>query len=656
MLNGIDDLWLAALSPSIVVVGLFLIATAIAPRPTSTTRVAMLLVSGAFMAKYAWWRTTQTLPAASVSAEYAIAILFLGVECAGTLAAALSAFFLTRSRDRSVDADNNAEWLKSEAKYPPVDVLICSYNEEQAILERTIVGALAMAYPNFRVFMLDDGRRGWLKELCEKLDCGYIARPTNEHAKAGNINHALKKLAALHDPPQFISILDADFVPSPQFLARAMTLFREETVGIVQTPQHFINSDPIQVNLDAAKYWPDEQRFFFDIVMASKDAWSAAFCCGTSSIIRFKPLLAIGGFPTDSVTEDYLLTLRLKESGYTTAYLNEPLTCGLAPEGLKEYITQRSRWCLGFMQIARGRSGPFSTTSPLAFIDRLSLFETFLNWTMVYATRAVGLVIPIISLLFDIHPFNASLHDVATNFLPYFLWHGLAMHWLSGGRLMPILSDVSQLIIIPQVLKAVVVGLGKPQGHKFQVTAKGGDRRRRFVEWSLMRPFARLIGLSILAIVYAFYINERAELTAYAAPALAWIWYNLLILAVLCFVCVEQPRRRGAERFLSGEIASVTSMNVGKTVQLADFSISGARIFGEPPDALGRNISLDFADCSVEAKIVRVTGDSFAVEFDPSFVTRIAMIRHFYAGNYVKPLSQIDVLRVGTAVMRRVLN
>lgn len=652
----IDERWIDALTPSVIVVALSAIATAIAPRPTPASRAVILLISAGFMANYAWWRLTQTLPAARFSAEYAVGIIFLAFETAGTLAAALSLLFLTRSRDRSCDSDNNAQWLKDEAQDPQVDVLICSYNEEQAIVERTIVGAMAMDYANFRVFMLDDGRREWLKQLCARLECGYIARPTNEHAKAGNINYALKQLAALPDPPRFISILDADFVPAPRFLRRAVALFRDEGLGIVQTPQHFINADPIQANLNAARYWPDEQRFFFDIVMPAKDAWSAAFCCGTSSVIRFKPLQAIGGFPTDSVTEDYLLTLRMKESGYATAYLNEPLTCGLAPEGLKEYVTQRSRWCLGFMQIARGRSGPFSLTSPLAFIDRLSLFETFLNWTVVYATRGVGLVIPIISLLFDMHPFNAPLQEVATHFLPYFLWHGLAMHWLSNGRLMPILSDVSQLIMIPQVLKAVIVGLGRPQGHKFQVTAKGGDRRRRFVEWSLMRPFATLIALSVLAIVYAFHINERAELTAYAGPAVAWIWYNMLILTVLCFVCVEQPRRRGAERFHSGEIASIRATSVGRPVQVADFSITGARILGKPPDAPGGKILLEFSDCSVEAKIVRVTSDSFAIEFDKSLRTRIAMIRHFYAGDYVRPLNRIEVLKVGAAVMRRMLN
>ena len=80
MFNGIDDLWMTALAPSFVVIGLSLIATSIAPRPTPRSRALMLFVSAAFMAKYAWWRTTQTLPAASFSAEYAIAIIFLGVE------------------------------------------------------------------------------------------------------------------------------------------------------------------------------------------------------------------------------------------------------------------------------------------------------------------------------------------------------------------------------------------------------------------------------------------------------------------------------------------------------------------------------------------------------------------------------------------------
>ena len=369
-----------------------------------------------------------------------------------------------------------------------------------------------------------------------------------------------------------------------------------------------------------------------------------------------EPLTEIGGFPTDSVTEDYLLTLRLKEKGFSTAYLNEALTYGLAPEGLKEYITQRSRWCLGFMQIARGRSGPLSTRSKLAWLDRLSLIEVFLNWTAVYISRAVGLTIPIASLAFDIHPFQASLRDVAIRFLPYWLWNGLAMHWLSNGRIVPILSDVSQIIVMPQILRAAVAGLLRPQGHKFQVTAKGGDRTRWFVEWGVMRPFASLIGLSIAAIVSAFYVNGRADTIRYSASALAWTWYNLIVLTVLCFVCIERPRMRTAERFASRDLAKVSLPDGDMVVQLADLSITGARIFGKAPRSLGEKIELEFCNVRVAATIVRVEADAFAIAFARTFETRVAMIRLFYSGDYLKPLGHIRILRVGMSVLRRVLD
>ncbi len=277
------------------------------------------------------------------------------------------------------------------------------------------------------------------------------------------------------------------------------------------------------------------------------------------------------------MTEDYLLSLRLKEKGFLTAYLNEPLTYGLAPEGLKEYITQRSRWCLGFMQIARGRSGPLSFGSPLAFVDRLSLTEVFLNWTAVPLSRATALIIPPVSLAFGLHPFHASLCDLATRFLPYWLWCGLVMHWLSGGRVTPILFDVSQIIVMPQILKAALFGLARPQGQKFQVTAKGGDRNHGFVEWGVMRPSVGLIVLSLAAVLWAFYVNGSAAEIHFSSPALAWTWYNLIVLVVICFVCVERPRKRAAEQFSSRELVSVKTADRAQLMQLADFSLPTSR-------------------------------------------------------------------------------
>ena len=340
---------------------------------------------------------------------------------------------LTRLSNRTPEVERNLAWLDAREPLPLVDVFICTYNEDEAILERTIVGAASMDYGRFRVWVLDDGRRPWLEALSRRLGVSYLTRPDNAHAKAGNINNGLKHVAALAEPPDFISILDADFVPTSQFLRRALSLFREGDVGIVQTPQHFINPDPLQSNLSIAGVWPDEQRYFFDVVMASKDAWGAAFCCGTSSVIRFAELQRLGGFPTDSVTEDYLVTLRMKQGGYRTVYLNERLSLGLAPEGLKEYITQRSRWALGFMQIFRGPLGPLRRGNGLSVIDRVSLIEAFLYWFGSYAFRMLGIIVPILYLLLNVNAVQADVVTTLSYYVPHFV-ASIHRHGLDGAE------------------------------------------------------------------------------------------------------------------------------------------------------------------------------------------------------------------------------
>jgi cellulose synthase (UDP-forming) len=230
------------------------------------------------------------------------------------------------------------------------------------------------------------------------------------------------------------------------------------------------------------------------------------------------------------------------------------------------------------------------------------------------------------------------------------------MSWLSGGKVMPILFDVSQIIVMPQILKAAVFGLARPEGQKFQVTAKGGDRNQGFVEWTVMRPFVILIVLSLAAVLWAFYVNGGSNEIHYSSPALAWTWYNLIVLVVLCFVCVERPRHRAAERFASRELVSVKTADRTQLMQLADVSITGARIFGIPPGARGESVEIELPNFSVSAKIVRQEGSTFAVAFTHSLKSRVAAIQHFYSAGYLRPLGSIRILRVAESVVRRVFD
>jgi cellulose synthase (UDP-forming) len=611
-------------------------------------------VSMVLSARYLFWRVTETLPSQALDVSYPLGVVFLCIEATAVLAGMISVFLLVRTTNRTPEVDARLAARPPQKAWPRVDVLICTYNEEEAILERTIVGALGQDYPGLRVWVLDDGRRSWLEELCRRLECGYITRSDNAHAKAGNINNALRHLAGLPDKPDFVSILDADFVPTPRFLKRALSLM-DDDVAVVQTPQHFVNPDPIQLNLSAAAVWPDEQRYFFDVVMPSLDGWNQAFCCGTSSVIRYEALMGIGGFPTDSVTEDYLVTLRMKEAGLRTVYLNEPLTFGLAPEGLKEYITQRGRWCLGFMQIFRGRSGPFSRQTTLGLADRAMLVLTFVNWAAVYAVKPFAFIVPSSFLLFGVVAVHADVWEMSSHFLPYFVWNAATLTWLAKGRWMVVMSEVCQLIAAPTVLKAVVVGTLKPKGHKFKVTAKGGDRSRGFVQWSMLSTYLALLAFTFVAIAWGFLVEFQYQQPKYAAMALFWSWYNAMLLVVTCIVCIEKPRRRLAERFRTSDRVVCMAPDGDRTFTLKDISIGGASVSGLAPGPVGSTCQWRFGSNEIEATVVRILPDGFSLRFDDSLATRAKMIRHFYAGAYIKPLEQVRPALLARALAARLL-
>jgi cellulose synthase/poly-beta-1,6-N-acetylglucosamine synthase-like glycosyltransferase len=184
---------------------------------------------------------------------------------------------------------------RSSTTLPTVDAWVATYDEEQSMLEPTMIGHKQLDWlkEKLHIFVLDDGRRAWLRDLCEEHGVTYVTRPDNRDRKAGNHNHAL----TVSTTP-FIVSMDAAFIPFPNFIYRTIGFFRDPTVAIVQTPQGFYNADPMRKNLDLAKYLPDEQDFFYRVSQPGRDAWDAAFYCGSVAMIRRQAFLDIGGFVT----------------------------------------------------------------------------------------------------------------------------------------------------------------------------------------------------------------------------------------------------------------------------------------------------------------------------------------------------------------------
>jgi len=605
------------------------------------------------MGRYLFWRATETLPELALDPMVLGAWGFFVVEIVGSFAGVLLLHVLSRTLDRSAEA--TAHPVESHPGGPPlIDLLIPTYNEQEEILYRTIVGAMSQDYPRFRVWVLDDGKRPWLRVMCEELGANYRIRPDNSHGKAGNMNATFWHLMALEEKPDAIGVLDADFVATPLFLRRAAALFHDPKVALVQTPQHFFNPDPIQLNLGDAARVPDEQRFFFDVVLASKDAHGTAFSCGTSSIVRADCLARIGGFPTESVTEDILLSIKLTGLGLKTAYLNEPLTAGLAPEGLQEYLTQRGRWCLGTMQIVRTPWGPFSRGANTPLLMRLHTMDTVLFWTMTPILRILCLLMPVLYWWTGLVVVQTDLHGLISHLGPYWVCCVIFLGWVSHGTNVPILADGMSLLVARESLRASAVGLFGDKNQKFKVTAKGATRDRTVVQWSLAGWFLAIAVLTLAGMLLRVALGP-IEGTPPAAEAMNLFWslYNIIMLGVAGLMCVEAPRYRREERFIADEQADIRF--AGRLVQawLEDVSLLGCRVRLErmPHMAEGDRLMVDIAQVGAVPARVRALGDGHCqLVFETDAAQRAALVRKLFSGRYrhsvtvLRPMAFVGIL------------
>src|SRR6185295_15091599 len=123
---------------------------------------------------------------------------------------------------------------------PSVDVFIPVFQEPLEILEQTLIAARAMRYPRFAVYVLDDGHRDEVRELARRHGVHYLRGP-REHAKAGNLNHALAQTMG-----DLVAIFDTDHIPTQEFLSETVPWFGDDEIGVVQTPHVFRNADIFQ--------------------------------------------------------------------------------------------------------------------------------------------------------------------------------------------------------------------------------------------------------------------------------------------------------------------------------------------------------------------------------------------------------------------------
>ena len=642
-----------ALATTALTTGLLLSLFLLLGRQSALARAAAAILCIALTLRYMAWRVLFTTPTHQNLLQHAYSKVFLTIELATLTSSILVYFFMSRTISRSAAATASAN---SPLHQAPTDIFIASYNESRDILERTIVGALDLAHPDLRVWLLDDGARPWAAELAAALGAHYVSRVKGKHAKAGNINNAMQTALSTGRKPEFLLLLDADFVPHRTLLARVLGLFDDPTIGIVQTPQHFFNPDPVQSNLLCTAVWPDEQRFFFNCLLPSKDAWGAAFCCGTSAVFRVDAFVKAGGMATETVTEDMLTTFKFEEFGYKTIFLNERLSLGLAPESLVDFIGQRGRWCLGAIQQIFTRWSFFGP-SKMSLINRIAFFDTVLYWVSGAAFKLLLLSAPMLYWFTGTAALHATAADLLLYAAPMVLANLIFMYYLAGNRVLPIMTDVTQLLTAFVICRTVVTGLIRPFGRPFKVTAKGLSTTGVTIQWGIMWKFAALSLLTLLGVVLHIANFSPAHGSQGYAANIFWSLINAMILALAAAACVELPHRRRDERFQVTEQATIRldhSTEIPCT--LRDISLGGAALTRLPADPqhwrdlagpaqlilhdqTGKEHALPFT-------VVARRDRTLTLQFHPDPWIRHILIRRLFTGAYHQDVEQIATHKV----------
>lgn len=565
-----------------------------------------------------------------------------------------------------------------------VDVFIATYNEPLDLVLDTARAAQRITYPH-RTWILDDGNRAELRARAEAEGIGWITRSADwagmpRHAKAGNLNNALEATEG-----EFLLILDADMVPSPEILDRTLGYFRDERMGLVQTPQHFVNvpaDDPLG----------SQAPLFYGPIQEGKDGWNAAFFCGSNAVIRREALMQIGiaryagevevgvrralrtadavirrarkdlspeetgvrqaleeiaydidrarreldrgealfdvtyrfqqrvaatrrtlvgadlralhddlaiiagldqlaespdislatideaalaqladrewsplgavetvealvraidvdrsgeaqpvmPMATISVTEDMATCMRMHGLGWRSAYHDEILAEGLAPEDLQTMLTQRLRWAQGTAQVFF-RENPL-VQKGLSLAQRLMYFATMWSYLSGFAA-VVYIAAPIAYLTLGVLPVQALSTEFFIRLVPFLVVNQLLFFVVADGR--PTWRGQQySLALFPVWIRSYTSAFGNVflgRSLDFAVTPK--ERREHTGHrWDLVRPQLVAIGLLLVALVVG---GVRLAL-GHASPwgtifNMIWVAFDLLVFSVI----IKAVRYRG---------------------------------------------------------------------------------------------------------------
>jgi cellulose synthase/poly-beta-1,6-N-acetylglucosamine synthase-like glycosyltransferase len=237
---------------------------------------------------------------------------------------------------------------------PRITVQLPIYNEYY-VVERLLKSVSGLDYPRdlLQIQVLDDSTddtREIIRELAEELknqgfNIELIHRVDRTGYKAGALEKGLKSCQG-----EFVLILDADFLPSPDMLKKTVHYFTDTKVGMIQTRWGHINRTYSLLTRVQAMFL--DGHLLLEQTARSRSGRFFNFN-GTAGLWRRSCIEEAGGWQHDTLTEDLDLSYRAQLKGWKFVFLPDLVTPAELPADMNGFKSQQHRWTKGSIQTCK---------------------------------------------------------------------------------------------------------------------------------------------------------------------------------------------------------------------------------------------------------------------------------------------------------------
>ena len=262
----------------------------------------------------------------------------------------------------------NGNHKNSDGNWQPfVSIHLAFYNEKK-VANRILTACTSFDYPNYEVIVADDSDDETV-EILDKWKKHPRVKIIHRDNRSGYKGMALQEAIKQMDPKaEFVVVFDADFIPYPDTLKQFLKYFqiaggngngngngngiksyKDTNIAAVQGYQwHVLNKNENWITRSVRSEFAGSyvvERPGREIMGSLKQI------AGSVYMIRSDVLKSYGW--TDSLTEDFELTMRIHRDGWKvifTPYIQAPAEC---VSTLKRLIRQRMRWAEGHTRNVR---------------------------------------------------------------------------------------------------------------------------------------------------------------------------------------------------------------------------------------------------------------------------------------------------------------